>query len=311
MSFLFGIFISGIVFHLLSKNKEEELENIYQRQIERIHRSAYKLNEPVSISLPEPVLSASTLYDVLSDIAHHDLLESFYLVSVKKQKATYQYLINEFLLTVTVDENSITFNATKESIIYFSFHYDLDMEEFTKRFLLSDILPQQDRGAFETIEDCMEEIVNYDWGEFDEDFEVSSDSSSIPTLHQALHPLETLKKEIVPLANEGNIFTSFMDVIAKIEKCSPKMEHLDTDKKHLFDTIIQKNLPSLFHDYIKLDETSRQNYESNVQNYESNVQNSLSVLEKKIDSFEQEVMSKNIHDLTVTMNLIEKRYQEK
>jgi len=303
MSFLFGVFISGLVFHLLSKNKEEEMENIYQKEIERIRRT-YELKEPVSISLPEPVLSASSLYDVLSDIAYHDLLESFYLVSVKKQKATYQYLINEFLLTVTIDDDSIMFNATKESIIYFSFHYDLDMKEFTKRFLLSDILPQQDRGAFETIEDCMEEIVNYDWGEFDEDFEVSSDSSSIPTLRQALHPLEALKKELAPLVSEGNIFTSFMDVIEKIEKCSPEMEHLDTDKKHLFDTIIQKNLPSLFHDYIKLDETSQKNYEPNVRK-------SLSTLEKKIGSFEQEVMSKNIHDLTVTMNLIEKRYQEK
>jgi len=287
VSFLFGVMVSVFVY-MLTKSKENELKHLEEKRSHSLLLS--KAEEE----------SEESLYTLLSDMAYKRKLHSFSFVSNLENKSLYEYKEKDYHFTVSKEKDTLSFNIYKEHVHLFSFDFDFDTEEFTKKFFFRNVLTRQDRSSTKTLNDFMEEVTVFPW----EHIKEKNTNSSVATLHQAFFPLESLKKELSPLVEENNVFAAFMDIINHIETHLPDLEPLDLDKKHMLHTMIQKDILTLFQDYRKLDSPSQQKYEQNVRN-------SLSVLEKKITSFQEEVMSKNIHDLTVTMNVIEKRYEEK
>lgn len=260
--------------------------------------------------------------DIMEDIAHNDELAKFTLVERRNDKAKYQYLKNDVLFTIVVDDEYVECQVKRKGTTVVEYIFDLGWDEYDKKTVSRSIIEGRDREeAMEIIEDFMYEVNNYYWDELQANIEIVDDVKEIKPVKND-NPI--LAKEtsyagdgfaemekMESIINEQNmndeVGQAVLDIIQKIKKATEEIKQLDKEMdieaKHVYDELIKKDLSKLFHAYLKLEEENRQAYKEKILN-------GLTRIESKTSEILKQIENKNLHEIDAILHVIKQRYEE-
>jgi len=312
MSTLIVILVTAAIASLIADSKMRAIKEHYEERM-RLEMSKTPPNILGKTYIEEQKEEEKTIIHILEDIAYRNELDNFILTRVKNETGHYQYLKNDFLFSVIQNEWSLYLIITKDGKELLEFEYDFNSEMYDKKVISRSVLIGKSRDeALEIVEDFMEEVISYDWQEFDEDFEIVDDVKSIeevksekklgtpePQLTKMERMIETLKENKV----DEFLSNRFIKVITDVEEMSSDLVGLDMEKKHLFETVIKNDVEKLYQAYINLEENSKEEFKEQVNN-------GLSKIEEEIKKLKIQLKEKNNIEIKKILQLIEKRYKD-
>ena len=300
----------------IEKGKVKELEALISQKTEK--EKTKELPIP-NTGKPE---SEKDVLDIMGDIAHRDELDKFTLVERKNEKAKYQYLKNDVLFTIIVDDEYVECQVKRKGTTVVEYVFDLGWDEYDKKTISRSIMESRTREeAMEIIEDFMYEVNTYYWDDLEANIEIVDDVKEIKpvavdtnvshgftiTSGDGFAEMEKMEKIIAEENMNDEVGEAMLDIISKIKKATEEIKildkELDIEAKHVYDELIKKDLSKLFNAYLKLEEESRQNYKEKILD-------GLNRIESKTSEILKQIENKNLHEVDAILHVIKQRYEE-
>lgn len=298
-----GIAIGGVVTKKLDEKKKME------RKLEKVT----KIGSEQTAEYKKGIL------DIIREIAYANELEKFTLMEYSNGISKYQYLKNGFLITVRVSEDIIECDIQKEKEVLLEFVYDLSWNEYDKKVVKRSVIENgQKNDSMSVVEDFMYEINEYDWGELDDELIIVDDMKGVTLIDLGGVPNEpeilddeevysTINQLIAEDTFDKDLSEQITSTINAVKKVTVEMKNIenqiDVEAKHIYDSLIRKDLPKLFAAYSKLEEKKRVHYQDEMVDSLHRIQNKAFELLRKIQS-------KNIYDVESILHVIKQRYEK-
>lgn len=299
----------------IEKGKVKELEQLLAKENQ---------NKKVALAAPmnkKPEHEKDVL-DIMEDIIHADELAKFTLVERKNEKSKYQYLKNDILFTIVVDEEYIECQVKRKGTTVLEYIFDQGWDEYDKKAISRSIMETRDREeAIEIIEEFMYEVNTAYWKELESNIEIIDDVKEIKPVSAPTNTdyadsfgaldgfaeMERMKKTIEEENINDEVGVAVLDIIKKIKKATEDIKlldkEMDIEAKHVYDELIKKDLAKLFHAYLKLEKENRQVYKQKTLD-------GLMHIESKTSEILKQIENKNLHEIDAILHVIKQRYEE-
>lgn len=299
----------------IEKGKTKELEQLLTQNNE-------KKQLPVQAPISKKPEHEKDVLDIMEDIIHADELAKFTLVERKNEKSKYQYLKNDILFTIVVDEEYVECQVKRKGATVVEYIFDQGWDEYDKKTISRSIMETRNREeAMEIIEDFMYEVNTAYWNEIDSSIEIIDDVKEIKPVEvqtnsnyaesfgtlDGFAEMERMKQTIEAESIIDEVGLAVLDIIEKIKKATEEIKHLDKEMdieaKHVYDELIKKDLSKLFRAYLKLEEDNRQAYKGKILD-------GLTRIESKTSEILKQIENKNLHEIDAILHVIKQRYEE-